>query len=99
MRSTCKRSFWDLYEKLPREVQREARKAYQDFKANPSMPGLNFEAVTPKKKVWSVRITADYRALGARGPATPDLIVWFWIGTHNGYEKLISQLRRRENQV
>lgn len=96
MRSICKRSFWDLFEKLPQDVQREARKAYQDFKANPGMPGLNFEAVTPKKKVWSVRVTGDYRALGARATPTSDTIVWFWIGTHNAYDKYINQLRRRE---
>lgn len=52
-----------------------------------------------RERVWSVRITGDYRALGARRAATSDLIVWFWIGTHNDYDKLISQLKRSEPQA
>ena len=94
MRSRCKRSFWDFYEKLPKEIQREARNAYGIFRVNPGMPGLHFEAVTPSRKTWSVRIIGDYRALGARRPPTGDEIVWFWIGTHNDYDKLIHQLSR-----
>ena len=96
MRSKCKRSFWKLYEELPQEIQREARNAYRDFRTNPGRPSLNFEAVTPKKSVWSVRVTGAYRALGARRTPTSDLIVWFWIGTHNDYDKLINQLKRKE---
>jgi hypothetical protein len=36
-----------------------------------------------------VRITIEYRALGVRDA---DEIVWFWIGSHADYEKLISRL-------
>lgn len=99
MRSKCRRSFWDLFNRLPEYVQREARNAYRDFRTDPGMPGLNFEAVTPKRIVWSVRITGQYRALGARKAESPDLIVWFWIGTHNDYDKLINQLRRSESKL
>jgi hypothetical protein len=34
------------------------------------------------RNVWSVRIGDHYRALGKR---SGDLIVWFWIGTHEEY--------------
>lgn len=98
MRSRCKRDFWEMFNKLPLDVQREARNAYRDFRADPSTPGLNFEPVTPKKIVWSVRINAQYRALGARRQDTSDLIVWFWIGTHNAYDNLIYQLSRKGNE-
>ncbi len=37
----------------------------------------------------SVRISLDHRALGVR--AGED-IVWFWIGSHADYDKVISQL-------
>ena len=36
--------------------------------------------------VWSVRINQNYRALGRRKGA---LIVWFWIGTHAEYDRLV----------
>lgn len=39
--------------------------------------------------LWSVRITASYRAVGVR---TDDLIVWFFIGTHAEYERLLASL-------
>lgn len=96
MRSETTADFWDLYHAVPQEVQRQAREAYRQFRANPGAPGLNFESVTPKRTVWSVRVSAQYRAMGARRRSDPDLIVWFWIGTHNEYEKLLNQLRRRE---
>jgi len=35
-----------------------------------------------------VRIHQEYRALARR---RGDLIVWFWIGTHQQYERLIAQ--------
>jgi hypothetical protein len=40
--------------------------------------------------VWSVRIGDHYRALARRDG---DLIIWFWIGTHEDYNNLINQLR------
>jgi len=36
-----------------------------------------------------VRITRDYRALGVRDG---EAIVWFWIGSHADYERLLTQL-------
>ncbi len=39
--------------------------------------------------IYSVRIGLDYRALGVR---EGDDIVWFWIGSHADYDRLVSQL-------
>ena len=39
--------------------------------------------------VYSVRISLEYRALGIRAG---EEIVWFWIGSHGNYDKLVSQL-------
>jgi hypothetical protein len=36
-----------------------------------------------------VRVTKGYRALGLRQGET---IVWFWIGSHAEYERLLRQL-------
>jgi hypothetical protein len=40
--------------------------------------------------LWSVRIGDHYRALALRDL---DLVVWFWIGTHEDYNNFIRQLR------
>lgn len=84
MKSTTAARFWKLFEQLPPEVQRQAYKAYQQFSANPSYPGLNFEEIDAKGHLWSARVGAKYRVIGKR---MGDEIRWFWIGTHNDYER------------
>lgn len=39
------------------------------------------------KRLMSVRVNRDYRAAGVR--LTPSEIVWFWIGGHDEYDKLL----------
>jgi hypothetical protein len=89
MKSQATDRFWKLFRALSENVRAKAYKAYAQFKRDPGHPGLNFELVDPQARIWSVRIDDNYRALGARDGAE---IVWFWIGTHREYEKLI---RRR----
>lgn len=36
--------------------------------------------------LWSVRVTLDYRALAVEAH---DSYVWFWIGTHEDYDKIL----------
>lgn len=74
---------------LPHHVQVQAAIAYARFRANPDHPSLRFKRVHPTKPIYAVRITRDYRALGVE---TDGLMVWFWIGSHAGYERLISRL-------
>jgi len=81
--------FWDAYADLPQEVKRRARTAYQLFEENPRHPGLRFKKVHTDALIYSVRITRDYRALGVRDG---EAIVWFWIGSHADYERLLTQL-------
>jgi len=57
---------------------------------NPNHPGLQFKPVHSTLPIWSVRITASYRAVGVR--SAPDMIVWFFIGTHAEYERLLALL-------
>ncbi len=73
--------------KLPRDVQRAARASYLLFRDNPSHPSLHFKSVKGLEGVYSVRISLGYRALGRRDGST---IVWFWIGSHDEYDKLLS---------
>ncbi len=80
--------FRKAFKDLPKSVQRQAKEAYKLFKQNPHHPSLRFKQVHSTKPIYSVRISLDYRALGAR---EGDEMIWFWIGSHADYDKLISQ--------
>ncbi len=84
MRSFRTGQFKQLLAGLPEVIQRQAEEAYAQFQRNPQYPSLQFKQVVPD--IYSVRIGLHYRALGRR---TDDLILWFWIGTHSEYDKLV----------
>jgi mRNA-degrading endonuclease RelE of RelBE toxin-antitoxin system len=73
---------------LPPAIRRQVRDAYRLFAQNPRHPGLKFKKLPPHEDIWSVRINNDYRAIGRnRG----DIMLWFFVGTHADYEKLIAR--------
>ncbi len=76
--------FWHHYRHLPEEIQKRADKAYELLRDNPYHPSLRFKKVGD---LWSVRVTLDYRALAVEAD---DGYVWFWIGTHDDYDKVLS---------
>ena len=78
--------FWKLYSQLPKETQELADKNFDLLKSDPQHPSLHFKKVDTARKLWSVRVGMQYRALGSE---KPDGIVWFWIGTHAEYDKLV----------
>ncbi len=47
--------------------------------------------VHSKMPIFSVRITKDYRAVGIQKDGE---MIWFWIGSHGDYEKLLRQIRQ-----
>ena len=75
--------------RMPAHVQDQAQDAYRRFQSDPYHPGLHFKQVHPSMPVHSVRVTAAYRALGVRDG---DTVVWFWIGSHADYDRLVSRL-------
>lgn len=79
--------FWELYNQLPAEVRRLADKNYRILKINPNHPSLHFKKIGQGQQLWSVRVGISYRALGRE---TDRGIVWFWIGSHAEYDRLIS---------
>ncbi len=89
MTSHTTEHFRKALEQLPQHVQRQARQAYRFFKQNPYHPSLHFKQIHPTRPIYSARINLDYRAVGTRDG---DVVVWFWIGAHADYEKLISRL-------
>ena len=74
---------------LPEQVQRQARDAYKQFKQDPFYPSLNFKRVHSTRPVYSVRISIEYRAVGIQDE---NGVIWFWIGSHDDYMKLLSRL-------
>ena len=76
--------FWASYGALPKDIQRLADKAFALLKQDPRHPSLRFKKVGP---YWSARVGSHYRALAIEAP---DGMVWFWIGTHREYEKLLA---------
>ena len=75
--------FWTLYRALPAPVRDTADKSYKLLREDPYHPSLHFKRIG---KVWSVRAGLQYRALGTD---VENGILWFWIGTHAEYDKLI----------
>jgi hypothetical protein len=81
--------FRRAFARLPPPIQAQARQAYRRFRENHLQPGLRFKQVVPDIDVYSVRVSRGYRALGR---LEGEEIVWFWIGSHAEYEKLLAQL-------
>lgn len=65
-------------------MQQLALANYELLRTNPQYPSLHLKRVG---KYWSVRVGSGFRALGVDSPKG---ILWFWIGTHEEYERRIS---------
>ena len=79
--------FWQFYKALPSEIQKLADANYQLLKQDSSHPSLHLKKVG---KFWSVRAGIHHRALAV---AEGTDVVWFWIGRHDEYERLIDKRR------
>ena len=86
MQSRTTRKFWRLFAGLPPDVQDDARRAWRLFENNPSHPGLQFKKLEGEDNLYSARIGLEYRALAVM---RKDALVWFWIGDHEEYDRLI----------
>jgi hypothetical protein len=82
--------FVALFRKLPVQVQNIARKNYALWRRDHNHPSLKFKRVHPVEPLYSVRIGIGWRALGL---VQGDSITWFWIGSHDEYDKLIDRYR------
>ena len=76
--------FWRHFEALTPELQELAKANYELLKSDPRHPSLRFKRTG---KYWSVRDGSGYRALGVD---SANGILWFWIGTHEQYDRLIA---------
>ncbi len=82
MNSQLTPDFLACFAKLPDPVKEQARRCYQVWRDNPAHPRLHFKQIHGQEGVFSIRI--------GLGLVEGDTISWFWIGSHAGYDKLIS---------
>jgi hypothetical protein len=75
--------FWRTYDALPEDVRILADKNFALLKTDPYHPSLHFKKVG---NYWSARVGRRYRALAVE---SDDGLVWFWIGTHRAYDKMV----------
>jgi hypothetical protein len=88
MKSFTSRRFRDMYAKLPQDVKLRAKRAYTLFRRNPAHPGLSFKKVDHQDNIYSARVGLGYRALAQMDGED---VVWFWIGPHAEYDKLLRE--------
>ena len=89
MNSRATPRFWAAYDDLPEPVRDAAREAYRLFRENSNHPGVQFKRIQTREPIYSVRVTLGYRAVGL---LEADEIVWFWIGSHADYDRLVKAL-------
>jgi hypothetical protein len=75
--------FWAAYAALPEATQKLADQNFQLLKRDPRHPSLQFKKVG---RYWSVRVGLRFRALATE---IDDGYLWFWIGSHADYDRLI----------
>jgi hypothetical protein len=90
VKSKRTRQFRELYAVLPLVTRQQAYKAYLQFTDDPNHVGLNFKSLGGDPTWYSVRIGISYRALCK---IEADAYVWFWIGSHAEYDKVLKQRR------
>jgi hypothetical protein len=82
-------TFRTLLAAAPAAVQAKAQSAYRVWSENPSHPSLRHKKVHDTLPIYSVRIDLDWRCVGV---LREGVMIWFWIGAHREYEKLLSRI-------
>ena len=70
-------------------MQTRIQAAYRLWAQNPSHPSLRFKKVHTSLAIYSARVDLNWRAVGI---VQGEVIVWFWVGPHGEYEKLLASL-------
>lgn len=84
MKSQTSSDFWRCFDGLPTRIHNLARQKYALWRRTPRHPSLHFKELRPG--LWSLRISRGYRALAWSDGQS---YLWFWIGTHAGYDRII----------
>lgn len=86
MRHVKNKRFKKRYNNLPVEIQGLADKQFSLLKKDLNHPSLEFKNIY--KRVWSARVTDDYRACAIQSK-DGETYVWDFIGDHREYDRYI----------
>ena len=78
--------FWRLFDRLPENVRKKAKRNFDLLKKDPLHPSLHFKKVG---NFWSVRVGINHRALAIKDGQD---FIWVWIGSHTKYEQMIREM-------
>jgi len=88
LRSVTTARFRKSFDRLPAKIKDKAKKVYRIWSTDPHHPAMNFKLIDNEKSIFSIRIGLAYRALGIK---EGDTMIWFWIGSHAAYDKMINK--------
>ena len=83
MKHVASPEFWACYHALPKSVHQRADKNFALLKRDPQHPSLHC------KKIGRFRSVRDGLAYWALGVELADGGLWFWIGSHADYDRLV----------
>jgi hypothetical protein len=86
MKSSTTSDFRASFDALPADIKARARRAFALWRRNPRHPSLCFKKVGG---VWAARVARGFRALALLQDET---FYWFWIGSHDDYERMLKDL-------
>lgn len=77
--------FFESFAKLPSHIKEFSRENFRRMVANPQQVSLKpLPHAGSGEDVWSAQVGNRYRALGVR---VHGQFVWYWIGTHEEYNR------------
>mgnify|MGYP000700247249 CR=1 FL=1 len=82
-------SFRKCFEALPQQIRQQTIETFTRWRLHPEHPSLHFKKVNAGIDIYSVRITASYRALGRLRDGA---VYWFWVGPHAEYDGILKRL-------
>lgn len=83
MRHVASPAFRGCYHASPEPVRALADKNHALLRTDPHHPSLQLKKIG---RFWSARVGLRYRALAVE---IADGLLWFWIGSHADYDRLI----------
>ncbi len=79
--------FFDAFRALPNDIKNYARQNFKKMVANPQQVGLKQMAdlKSGKYPIYSAQVGRSYRALAVKVGSS---FIWYWIGTHEAYNRV-----------
>ncbi|MDB6003743.1 MAG: hypothetical protein JWR15_730 [Prosthecobacter sp.] len=85
MKHKAHSDFWFHYRQLPARIQTLADKNFELLRDNPRHPSIQLKKVA--SDIYSARVGLNLRSLAFD---FGEHLVWFWIGPHDEYDRLLS---------